>query len=61
MSAPTTGCPDAAEVSTAVELLRSAAVRAINTHVNAAGSCAACESVWPCAQALLAEHNLAAL
>lgn len=52
MRAPITGYPDAAEVSTAVELLRSAVVRSINTHVIVAGSCVACGLSWFCAQAL---------
>lgn len=41
--------------------LASLAVRVLNEHINQAGRCAVCGSAWPCEQASLAEHNLAAL
>jgi hypothetical protein len=44
-----------------LEALSSLAVRVLNEHTNQAGYCTACRSAWPCEQASLAEHNLAAL
>jgi hypothetical protein len=44
-----------------LEVLSSLAVRVLNEHTNQAGRCAVCRSAWPCEQASLAEHNLAAL
>ena len=41
--------------------LSSLAVAVLNEHTNQAGLCAVCGSAWPCEQASLAEHNLAAL
>ncbi|HEX5494950.1 MAG TPA: hypothetical protein VFX70_10295 [Mycobacteriales bacterium] len=35
------------------------ATRVINEHVADNGLCAVCGSAWPCARAVLAEHNLA--
>jgi hypothetical protein len=33
---------------------------ALNEHVNHAGRCAVCHSVWPCERVRLADTNLAA-
>ncbi len=44
-----------------LEALSSLAVRVLNEHTNQAGRCTACRSAWPCEQASLAEHNVAAL
>jgi hypothetical protein len=40
--------------------LSSLALAVLNEHTNQAGRCTVCGSAWPCEQASLAEHNLAA-
>ena len=42
------------------DALRAIAARVIDEHVNDHGTCAACGGRFPCRQACLAEHNLAA-
>jgi hypothetical protein len=44
-----------------VEQMLTTAMQAIDAHINDHGSCAGCHMSWPCATAVLAEHNLAAL
>ena len=46
---------------TELEALSPLAVTVLNEHTNDADLCAVCGSAWPCEQAVLAEHNVAAL
>src|SRR5262245_53556537 len=41
--------------------LSATASEVLDTHLSEGGCCVVCRSVWPCEQAQLAEHNLAAL
>lgn len=56
-----------ADLDTAIEQLRSIAVRELREHCRCDGAlcagalCAACGAQWPCERATLAEHNLALL
>jgi hypothetical protein len=53
--------PVQASAPAELEALSSLAVTVLNEHTNDADLCAVCGSAWPCEQAVLAEHNLAAL
>jgi hypothetical protein len=44
-----------------VMLLLDTAKRVLDEHVDDAGTCTGCGSIWPCQHARLAECNLAAL
>jgi hypothetical protein len=41
--------------------LSATAIEVLDKHVGADGRCIACGTPWPCEQAQLAEHNLAAI
>jgi hypothetical protein len=41
--------------------LSSVAVAVLTEHTDDRGLCAVCRCAWPCAQVVLADHNLAAL
>jgi hypothetical protein len=50
------------DLAAELEGLHKLATMVLNAHTNAAGHCAACpESPFPCALAVLAEHNAALL
>ncbi|MFD8611977.1 hypothetical protein [Streptomyces sp. NPDC059631] len=48
-----------ADIGSEVEALHQLATVVLNEHTNADDLCAVCGCAFPCAQAVLAEHNLA--
>ncbi len=48
-----------ADIGSEVEALHQLATVVLNEHTNDHGLCAVCGCAFPCARAVLAEHNLA--